>query len=79
MLVIISLDPWPVRAVPVSGGGFEPSPKRIYHFHNAPCLLPPQKHNLFFYFSWDDCNTQEKLGTMVMQTFGGKQGTLWSI
>ena len=41
-------------------------------------------------FSWDDCNTQEKLETMVMQNLGGvvgagggggggKEGTLWSI
>ena len=30
-------------------------------------------------FPWDDCNTQEKLDTMVMQNSGGKQGTLWSV
>ena len=30
-------------------------------------------------FSWDDCNTQEKLETVVMQILGGKQGALWSL
>jgi len=32
-----------------------------------------------FNFSWYDCNTQEKLETMVMQNFGGIQGALWSM
>ena len=37
---------------------------------------PPQKKKkicitIVFDFSWDDCNTQEKLETMVMQNFGG--------
>ena len=38
---------------------------------------------IVFDFSWDDCNTQEKLETMVMQNvFDGKgkggQDALWS-
>ena len=34
---------------------------------------PPPKFciTIFFDFSWDDSNTQEKLETMVMQNFGG--------
>ena len=33
---------------------------------------PPQiLHNQYLqYFSWDDCNTREKLETMVTQSFG---------
>ena len=57
------------------------------------CGLKPlensfQIHNLFvdlkfcistvFDFSWDHYNTQEKLETMVMQSFGGYQGALSS-
>ena len=36
---------------------------------------------IVFDFSWDDCNTQEKLETMVMQIWraGGKQDALWSM
>ena len=42
---------------------------------------------IVFDFSWDDCNIQEKLETMVMQFFfffffgggGGKQDVLWSL
>ena len=39
---------------------------------------------IVFDFSWDDCNTQEKLKTMVMYFFlvgeggGGGQYALWS-
>ena len=48
---------------------------------------PPQKKKncitIVFDIGWDDCNTQEKLETMVMQNLGGggwcKQGTLWSM
>ena len=41
---------------------------------------PPQiRITIVFDFSWDDCNTQEKLETMVMQDFGGKQDALWSM
>ena len=70
--------------------------KRIHRFHiehNTPCLrpsLPPPKkthahtNTSIFYitivFDWDDCDTQEKLETMVIQNLGGKQGAfIWSI
>ena len=45
-----------------------------------PPPQPPQiLHNHYLeYFSWDDCNTQEKLETMVLQSFGGNKGVLWS-
>ena len=52
---------------------------RIHHFHlshNAPCLPPPPPKKrkicitILFDISWDDCNTQEKLETMVMQIWG---------
>ena len=50
--------------------------------HNAPCLphhprlpLPPPLKKecitVVFNFSWDDCVTQEKLETIVMQNLGG--------
>ena len=48
--------------------------------HMAPCLPPPlhlpsqKKHcciTIVFDFSWDDCNTQERLETMVIQLLGG--------
>ena len=29
-----------------------------------------------FNFSWDNYNTQEKLETIILQTFGAKQGAL---
>ena len=63
----------------------------IYHFHldhNAsPKIYPPPPHppppkfciTIVFDFSWDNCNTQEKLKTMVMQNLGGKQGASWSV
>ena len=70
--------------------------KRIHRFHiehNTPCLRPsppPKKktdahtNTSIFYitivFDWDDCDTQEKLETMVIQNLGGKQGAfIWSI
>ena len=34
---------------------------------------------IVFDFSWDDCNAQEKLKTMVMYNIGGKRGPLWSV
>ena len=45
---------------------------------------PPEiLHNHCFRFLLDDCNTLEKLETMVLQNFGegrgGKQGALWSM
>ena len=47
----------------------------FHHFHidhNAPCLPPPTPTPLpnLFEFSWDGCNTHEKLETMVMQNVG---------
>ena len=63
----------------------------IHHFHidhNATCLpFPPPKFyiTIVLDFSLDDCNTFEKLETMVLQNFGeeagggGKQGALWSM
>ena len=50
-------------------------------------LIYPPKFciTIVFDFSWDDCNTQEKLETMVMQNLRGrggggrKQGALWSM
>ena len=43
---------------------------RIHHFHidhNAPCLAPKLCITIVLDFSLDDCNTQEKLETMIMQ------------
>ena len=39
--------------------------------HNAPFLPPKFCITTVFDFSCDDCNTKEKLETMVMQNFGG--------
>ena len=43
--------------------------------NNASCLPPPPPPKfcitIVFDFSWDDCNTQEELETMVMQNFEG--------
>ena len=67
---------------------------RFHIEHNTPCLRPsphppPKKthahtNTSIFYitivFDWDDCDTQEKLETMVIQNLGGKQGAfIWSI
>ena len=49
----------------------------IHHIaHNSPRLTPQNLHkqSIVFNFSWDGCNTQEKLKTMVMQNCGGKRG-----
>ena len=43
-----------------------PTPTQILHNHNLEFL------------TWDDCNTQEKLETMVMQSLGGSKGGLCS-
>ena len=61
----------------------------IHHFHidhNATCLPSPPRPKFYktivLDFSLDDCNTLEKLETMVLQNFGegaGKQGALWSM
>ena len=55
------------------------------HLGPPPPPAPQNKNWLttVFDFSWDDCNTQEKLERMVIQNLGrrggGKQGTFWSI
>ena len=53
----------------------------IHHFHvghNTPCLLPPRPLKLcltiVFDFSWDDCNNQKKLETMIMENLGPRGG-----
>ena len=43
--------------------------RSIHDFHidyNAPWLSPKVCIAIVFDFSWDDCNTQEKLETMVL-------------
>ena len=52
----------------------------IHRFHTDIYPAPP-KFNITvdLDFSWEDRNTQEKLDTMIMQNFGGKQGALWSM
>ena len=53
---------------------------KYHHFHidhKAPFLPPPappphkKSTIVVFNFSWDDCVTQEKLETIVVQNFGG--------
>ena len=54
----------------------------IHHFHedhNAAYLTPQIFIIIVFDFCREDCNTQEKLETTVMQNLGGKQGKLWSM
>ena len=53
---------------------------QLVYLPPPPPPPPPQiLHNHYLqYFSWDDCNTREKLETMVMQSFGGNKGGLWS-
>ena len=49
----------------------------IHHFHidhNAPCLPPKFWKSIALDFSWDVCNTQEKLETMVSLNFYGGGG-----
>ena len=52
--------------------------------HNASCLSPKILHNyIVFDFSWDNCNTQERLETMVMNGYsmggGGGGGGKWGL
>ena len=44
------------------------------HFISAPkfCMC------IVFDFLWDHCNAEEKLESMVMQSYGDKQGALSS-
>ena len=56
--------------------------KTVHHFHMTIMHLvyPPRLCiTIVFNFSWNDCNNQEKLETMVRQNSGGKQGALWSM
>ena len=43
---------------------------------NSSFSRKPYVHTTVFDFSWDDCNTQEKLETVVLQNF---EGALWVI
>ena len=45
--------------------------------YNIPSPLPPKiLRNLVFAFSWDDCNTQEKVRKIALQNLGGSQRAL---
>ena len=79
---------WSVKIFLELQNGRKTKNSAIYHFHidhNANCfppsppppLAPPKKmhnHCLIVLISWDDCNTQEKLQTMIMQNLGGGGG-----
>ena len=44
---------------------------------STPPPLPPKiLHNFVFAFSWDDCNTQEKVRNIALQNLGGSQRAL---
>ena len=68
----------------VSGKGESAKLMRVFcirHFHiphNTPCLPPKNLNNLCFHF-WLLHSSKEKLKTMLMQNFGGKQGVLWGM
>ena len=49
----------------------------LHKSHNAPLLPPKICIGIVFEFSRDIFMSQEKLQTMVMQTFGGNRGVLW--
>ena len=52
-----------------------PPPKKKTHAHTNASIF-----YITIVFDWDDCDTQEKLETMVIQNLGGKQGAfIWSI
>ena len=45
--------------------------------YNIPSPFPPKiLRNLVFAFSWDDCNTQEKVRKIALQNLGGSQCAL---
>ena len=45
--------------------------------YNIPSPLPPKiLRNLVFAFSWDDCNTQEKVRKIALQNLRGSQRAL---
>ena len=83
-MVVPSSYPRPLqlnsRLVCLRPGGIHNLVMFIQHFHidqNAPCLPPKFCITIVFNFSWDDCNTQKKLGTMVSAKFRGvKRGAL---
>ena len=43
----------------------------LHIYHNTPCLLTPFPTHYCLNFSWDDCNTLDKLTTKVIHNFGG--------
>ena len=43
----------------------------LSHSANNTTILPQFWITFVFNFSWEDCNTQEKFETMVIQNFGG--------
>ena len=43
---------------------------RLHIPHNTPCLPPIILHKHCLFFSWSHCNTQEKLKTKIMKSFG---------
>ena len=55
------------------------SPK--FSLFASPPSSPQRKKyvSIVIIFCWEDCNTQEKSATKVMQNFGKKQGVLWEI
>ena len=57
-----------------------PSIRHLHISHNAP-YLPPKKFciTFAFHFSWVLQLSQEKLKTMLMAIFGGKEGALWQM
>ena len=52
--------------------------KLVYLTSPHPPTPPKFCITVIFNFSLDDCNTREKLETMVLQSFGGNKGGLWS-
>ena len=43
-------------------------------------VCPPRFYiSIAFDFSWDDFKSREKLKTMFMRSFGGKQSVLWAL
>ena len=43
----------------------------LSHSANNTTILQQFWITIVFNFSWEDCNTQEKFETMVIQNFGG--------
>ena len=54
----------------LTSNSFQYSPQ--FYIDHICTLFTPQNFNcitVIFYFSWDDCDTQKKLETMVMQFY----------